>query len=263
LIVEIPWGRHSCLPGKSVNDLVADAFSLAAPARGIFSSAAVAKITGMIITIDGPAGSGKSTAARGLAARLGFEFLDTGAMYRAVAFALRRADIDFADAPRVSRLLADFHLEMPPGRIELNGEEITRLIRTPEIASDSSKVAVHAHVRSYLVEQQRKIARGRNMVCEGRDQGTVVFPQAERKFFLVADPVARAERRYHEMRSRGLAVDLECVLADQRERDARDESNAISPLHPADDAIVIDTSEMTAGQVLARLEEDVRRCLPG
>jgi cytidylate kinase len=217
----------------------------------------------MIITIDGPAGSGKSTAAKGLAARLGFEFLDTGAMYRAVAFALRRAGIDFADAVRVTGWLAEFHLEMPPGRIELNGEEITRLIRTPEIAQASSQVATHAHVRTYFVNQQRKIARGRNMVCEGRDQGTVVFPEAECKFFLVADPVARAERRYLEMIGRGLAVNRETVLADQRERDARDESNAIAPLHPADDAIIIDTSFMTAEQVLARLEEDVRRCHPG
>jgi cytidylate kinase len=217
----------------------------------------------MIITIDGPAGSGKSTAAKGLAARLGFEFLDTGAMYRAVAFALRCADIDFADAARVTRLLATFHLDMPPGRIELNGEEITKLIRTPEIAQASSQVATHAHVRGYLVDQQRKIARGRNMVCEGRDQGTVVFPHAIRKFFLIADPVARAERRYREMIGRGLNVTRENVLTDQRERDARDESNAIAPLHPADDAIIIDTSSMTAEQVLARLEEDVRQCLPG
>lgn len=217
----------------------------------------------MIITIDGPAGSGKSTAARALATRLGFEFLDTGAMYRALAFALRRAGIDFADASGVRRLLIDFHLEMPPGRIELNGEEITKLIRTPEIAADSSRVAVHAHVRDYLVAQQRKIAAGRDMVCEGRDQGTVVFPEARCKFFLVADAEARARRRYEEMRGRGLDVAFENVLKDQHERDARDTANAIAPLRPAADAIIIDTSDMTAEQVLARLEGDVRRCHPG
>lgn len=217
----------------------------------------------MIITIDGPAGSGKSTAARGLAARLGFEFLDTGAMYRAVALALRRAGIEFGDTDEVRTFLQGLHIEMRPGRIELNGEDVTTVIRTPEIASDSSKVAVYAAVRKHLVEEQQRIGRGRNIVSEGRDQGTIVFPDAEVKFFLVADPVARARRRHREMLSRGIVVDFDKVLADQEERDDRDTSNAIAPLRPAPDAIVIDTSGMTAEEVLARLEEDVRRCRPG
>lgn len=214
----------------------------------------------MIVTIDGPAGSGKSTAARGLAARLGFEFLDTGAMYRAVAMALTRASIDFADESRARVHLTMLHLEMPPGRIVLNGEDISNTIRTPEIASASSKVAAFGYVRSYLVKQQQEIARGRDLVTEGRDQGTVVFPNAECKFFLTASTHARAQRRYEEMRRRDLDLAFDDVLAEQEERDRRDSSRSISPLRPAEDAFVIDTSDMTIEQVIDRLEGEVRRC---
>lgn len=214
----------------------------------------------MIVTIDGPAGSGKSTAARGLAASLGFDFLDTGAMYRAVALALTRAGIDFADEARGAVHLETLKIDMPPGRIVLNGEDISRTIRTPELASASSKVAAFAYVRTFLVEHQRTIARGRSMVCEGRDQGTVVFPDAECKFFLTASAQSRARRRFDEMRNRGLSVDFAAVLAEQEERDQRDLSRSIAPLRPAPDAIVIDTSDMSVEQTVARLEEDVRRC---
>jgi CMP/dCMP kinase len=217
----------------------------------------------MIVTIDGPAGSGKSTAARGLAARMGFEFLDTGAMYRAVALALRSRNIDFADEGRVSGFLDSVRFEMPPGRILLNGEDVSTAIRTPEIASASSKVAAYAHVRRFLVDQQRSIAAGRDMVCEGRDQGTVVFPDARWKFFLTASPASRAERRFQDMLRRGQITTLEQVIVEQDERDLRDSTRDVSPLRPAGDAITIDTSAMTPEQVLNRLEEEVRRCLRG
>jgi len=217
----------------------------------------------MIITIDGPAGSGKSTVARALAARLGFEFLDTGAMYRAVALALLRRDIDFDDDSKVIPALSDIRIEMLPGRILLNGEDISTVIRTPEIAAASSKVAAVAHIRHFLVQQQRDIARGRDMVCEGRDQGTVVFPDAVRKFFLTASVEARARRRFDDMRQRGQQVTLERVILEQNERDRRDSTRAASPLRPAEDAITIDTSDMSADEVLNRMEEDVRRCLRG
>jgi cytidylate kinase len=216
----------------------------------------------MIITIDGPAGSGKSTAARGLAQRLGFEFLDTGGMYRAVAFALTRADIDF-HSPRVPEVLNTLRLEMPPGRVLLNGEDVTTAIRTAEMNSASSKVAAVPAVRAFLVEQQRAIAKGRSMVCEGRDQGTVVFPDAICKFYLVADPVARARRRYGDLIARGQQVTFEQVLTEQIERDQRDSSRAVGPLTPAADAIHIDTSDLTPDQVLDRLEQEVRRCVRG
>jgi cytidylate kinase len=216
----------------------------------------------MIVTIDGPAGSGKSTAARGLAARLGFEFLDTGAMYRAIALGLRRRGINF-DSPRVGEALAQLHVEMPPGHVLLNGEDVTTAIRTPEITAASSKVAVVAAVREHLAREQRLAAAGRKMVCEGRDQGTFVFPDAECKFFLTASPQARAQRRLRERLARGEAVTLESVLAEQTERDQRDSSRNLAPLMPADAAIVIDTSDMTLEEVLDRLEREVRRCAPG
>ena len=217
----------------------------------------------MIVTIDGPAGSGKSSAARGLSYRLGFEFLDTGAMYRVVALALTRANIDFADRERVDPFLAALSMEMLPGRVLLNGEDVTVEIRTPEISAAASKVAAFAHVRRDLVEQQRVIARKRRFVCEGRDQGTVAFPDAECKFFLTASPESRAERRHRELIERGQDIALEQVLAEQHERDDRDSSRDVAPLRPADDAIVIDTSHMTLEQVLDRMEGEVRRCLPG
>jgi cytidylate kinase len=214
----------------------------------------------MIVTIDGPAGSGKSTAARALAARLGFEYLDTGAMYRAVALGLARRRIDPADAPAVEAALAGLRIEMPPGRVLLNGEDVTGLIRTPEVSQGASKVAVLPAVRRFLAGEQRRVAAGRDMVCEGRDQGTFVFPDAACKVFLTADPRARAGRRYRELLARGEKVTLEDVLKAQQERDARDASRDLAPMRPAADAVVLDTTHLTPDEVLARLEEVTRKC---
>ena len=217
----------------------------------------------MIVTIDGPAGSGKSTAAKTLAARLGFEYLDTGAMFRAVGLALLRRGIDPADGERIPPVLPDLRLDMPPGRVFLNGEDITPLIRTPEVSSAASKVAVHPAVRRFLAAQQRAVAAGRDMVCEGRDQGTAVFPDAFRKFFLTADPRARAERRWRELLARGDPVSFEEVLHAQEERDRRDASRDLAPMVPAPDAVILDTTRLAIEQVIDRLEQEVRRCLPG
>ena len=214
----------------------------------------------MIVTIDGPAGSGKSTAARGLAARLGFDFLDTGAMYRAVAVALARRGTDPADDLGVELALTDIHIEMPPGRVLLNGEDVTAAIRTPAASQGASKVAVIPAVRAFLAAEQRRIAAGRDMVCEGRDQGTFVFPDAAFKFFLTADPRARAVRRLHELEARGERHTLEEVLSAQQERDARDASRDLAPMRPAADAVILDTTDLSPDEVLARLEEVVRRC---
>src|SRR2546430_6492608 len=148
----------------------------------------------MIVTIDGPAGSGKSSAARELARRLGFEFLDTGAMYRAVSFALRRDGVDETDPAALAAWLPTLRMEVPPGVVRLDGEDIAGRIRTPEITALASRLAAVPAVRHFLVRLQRQAAVGRDLVCEGRDQGTVVFPDAERKFFLDADRTERAVR---------------------------------------------------------------------
>jgi cytidylate kinase len=215
----------------------------------------------MIVTIDGPAGSGKSTAARGLASRLGFEFLDTGSMYRAVALALNRLGVAY-EAPEVESLLAGIHVDMEPGKVLLDGEEVTQLIRTPDLSSGASKVATVPCVRHYLVKQQRQIARGRQMVCEGRDQGTVVFPHAECKFFLVASPLSRARRRMQDLLSRGHQTTLEVVLREQEERDQRDSSRSVGALRPAEDAIHLDTSDLSIDEVLNWMEQRVRERCP-
>ena len=215
----------------------------------------------MIVTIDGPAGSGKSTAARMLADRLGFEFLDTGAMYRAVALALTRRGIDLADLPRVEAALPAIHLEMPRGKVLLNGEDVSTAIRSPDASQGASRVAVIPAVRRHLATEQRRLAEGHNFVCEGRDQGSFVFPQAECKFFLTAEPRARAERRHHELLAKGERVSLDEVLASQAERDARDAARDLAPMHPADDALILDTTHLTSEAVIERLLAEVAtRC---
>src|SRR5262245_23381720 len=145
----------------------------------------------MIITIDGPAGAGKSSAARTLAQRLGFEFLDTGAMYRAIALAALRVGVPLRDETALAAFVETVHLEVPPGRILLNGEDVSCEIRTVKVTTATGAVADSPAVRRHLVVLQRTVANDRNMVCEGRDQGTIVFPDADCKFFLVADPKER------------------------------------------------------------------------
>lgn len=213
----------------------------------------------MIVTIDGPAGAGKSTAARELARRLGFAFLDTGAMFRAVAVAAGRRGVALDDSAGLAALLGEMRLEMPAGRVVLDGEDISGLIRTPEVSQGASKVAASAVVRPFLAELQRHIARGRDIVCEGRDQGTVVFPDAGCKFFLTADAEVRLRRRAEELEAKGQRVDLGELRRAQAERDARDAGRALAPLRPADDAVRIDTTGLALGEVVARLEAEVRR----
>ena len=216
----------------------------------------------MIVTIDGPAGAGKSTAARALARRLGFDFLDTGAMYRAVTLAALRAGCDLDSEEALADLVAGLTLELPPGHVLLNGEDVSQAIRAPEVSVATGKVASSPAVRRRLSELQRALAAGRNIVCEGRDQGTIVFPDAARKFFLVADPVERARRRHHELLARGQAVAWEDLLAAQQARDARDAARAIAPMVPADDALLLDSTGLTLEQVVDRMEQEVRRCTP-
>jgi cytidylate kinase len=217
----------------------------------------------MIVTIDGPAGSGKSSASRKLAARLGFEFLDTGAMYRAVTLAGLRTGCDFSDEQAVARLLADFRLEMAAGRVTVNGEDVTAAIRTAEVTAASRLAANAPAVRRHLNILQRAYAQGKDIVTEGRDQGTIVFPDAACKFFLTADETERARRRVEEMNARGEAVTLEQVLEAQRERDRRDAARDIAPMKPAADAVTLDTTGLSLEQVVERMEREVRRCQAG
>lgn len=208
----------------------------------------------MIITIDGPAGAGKSTAARGLAKRLGFEFLDTGAMYRAVGWACLQRGIDLHDEARVADVAAVVKLELHDSHVICDGQDISAAIRTADSSKAASVVAANPGVRSAMVNQQRATAAGQNFVTEGRDQGSVVFPNAACKFFLTADARERATRRQVELEQRGFFTPLDRVLAEIHDRDHRDQTREASPLVKAEDAIEIDTSRKTPSEVLDELE---------
>lgn len=212
----------------------------------------------MIVTIDGPAGTGKSTVARRLAERLGFAFLDTGAMYRAIAARCLSDGIDPDDALGVARLARSATISFEQGRTLIDGEDITGDLRTGPTTEAASRIAQIVEVREALIRQQRDWSRGRDVVSEGRDQGTVAFPHAELKFFLDADPAVRAERRQEELRQKGEIVDLAALLAEQTARDERDRTREVAPLRPADDAVCVDTTNLPVEEVIARLESTVR-----
>lgn len=211
-------------------------------------------LTGMVITIDGPAGAGKSTVARELARRLGFEFLDTGAMYRAVAWACLQRQIDLTDSSRVVKVAASLLLDATEHAIHCNGEDVTLAIRSREVSHSASIVAAIPGVRIEMVRLQRLSADGRNIVTEGRDQGSVVFPDAECKFFVTASAERRAERRQQELSERGQRPILEDVLAEIIARDERDRTRDIAPLVEPENAITVDSSDMPAAAVIDRLE---------
>ncbi len=212
----------------------------------------------MIVTIDGPAGAGKSSAARMLAHKLGFDFLDTGAMYRAVTWAALRARLDLTDSSSLEGLLETLNLQLCGAAVILNGEDITGPIRTPEVTAASAAIASSIVVRRRLVHWQRQLAQGRSIVCEGRDQGTVVFPDAGCKFFLVADPRERAARRHRELVARGEQIAFDELLSAQQARDRRDLERTIAPMVPAADAIHLDSTGLSINEVVERMETIVR-----
>lgn len=215
--------------------------------------------TRFIVAIDGPAGAGKSTIARALATALGFVYIDTGAMYRAVALRAVRASGDLSDETSMSECARACSIELlPDNRVLLDGEDVSGAIRTPEIAQAASKVSALPGVRCAMVALQRKLAESNSVVMEGRDIGTVVFPDAQAKVFLDASPEVRAARRVLEMRQKGIDADPARIAAEIRERDHRDSNRAEAPLTLAPGADYVDTSDMTPEQVIAALLQLVR-----
>jgi CMP/dCMP kinase len=215
-----------------------------------------------VVAIDGPAGAGKSTVARALASQLGYTFLDTGALYRTVAFVARERQIPWHDGNAVGTLAAGleilFHNDGPKTRVLAAGQDVTDEIRRAEISEGASRVSALPEVRAGLLEVQRRVARSADVVAEGRDVGTVVFPAAQAKFFLIADAETRAQRRTLELKAAGRPAVFEEVLADMRVRDARDSQRDVAPLRKADDAIEIDSSGLLPDQVIERMIALVR-----
>jgi CMP/dCMP kinase len=212
-----------------------------------------------VVTIDGPAGAGKSTVARRLSDSLGWRFLDTGAMYRAVTLAGLRSGLDLVNESVLADLVEAVRVAMPPGSVLLDGRDVTEEIRSVEVTEASRFVADSPAVRRRLMDWQRAFAQEQDVVTEGRDQGTLVFPDAYRKYYLTATEEERARRRLADYRARGQGdgITFESVLRDLRARDARDAERAIAPMKPAPDAILVDSSGMSIEEVVARLVEDV------
>lgn len=220
-----------------------------------------------VVAIDGPTAAGKSTVARGVARRLGLLYVNTGAMYRSVAIAALRRRVDLGDADAVTRLADSIVIELRPAatggelgnRVLVDGEDVTEAIRTPEASDGASRVSVIPGVRTAMVARQRAMGADGGVVMEGRDIGTVVFPDADVKVFLKASLEARARRRHAELLARGQVVDLEEVRRTEAERDRRDETRAHSPLRPAEGAVVLDSTTMTADEVVEAVVRLVRK----
>ena len=221
-----------------------------------------------IITIDGPSGAGKSTISKLLAARLHYTYLDTGAMYRVVGLRVSRSGLDL-DAESVReklvKLLADLEMTLAPGgegeetRAFMQGEDVSDIIRRPEMAMVASRVSAEPEVRKKLTEMQRAIGNKGAIVAEGRDMGTIVFPEARYKFFLDASPEERARRRQKQLLEQGCVVDYDEIFTQIRKRDRDDSNRSLAPLKPAADAIVIDTSRMSIDEVVSFMLEMINK----
>lgn len=215
------------------------------------------------VAIDGPSGAGKSTLARAAAKELGLLYVDTGAIYRTVALHALRRGVEPKDAAGLAALLPETGVTMeydPDGlqRMFLNGEDVTDLIRTQEVSMAASSLSAHPAVRSFLLEMQRDMARRHSVIMDGRDIGTVVLPGADVKIFLTAGSEARARRRWLELQQRGTPRDFDQLLRETRERDENDMNRAAAPLRPAEDAVTLDTTELSFQESLARMIEIIR-----
>ena len=218
----------------------------------------------LVVAIDGPAGAGKSTVSRRLAVRLGYRLLDTGAIYRAVALTAQRQGISWDDGAALAGIARALDIDFAfdgadTNTVSLGGEDVSTAIRTPEISQGASRVSALPEVREALLDLQRRLGAQGGVVAEGRDIGTVVFPDAGVKFFLTASPHVRARRRTDELRAAGKVVDEAATLLEILERDERDSSRAAAPLKQADDAVLVDSSGVAADEVVSRMEAEVRR----
>ncbi len=212
----------------------------------------------MIVTIDGPAGAGKSSIAKTVAERLGFEFLDTGSLYRAMTLAAIRAQVDFENSKEIVEFSSGVEICWNGTQVLLNGEDVSEQIRTPTVTDAIRFIADLPEIRARLSEIQRQVAIGRNVVTEGRDQGSEVFTDAECKIFLTASPEERARRRHQQLADMGRPLPLEEILRAQDQRDEEDRQRPIGSLRPADDAIIIDSDGMSSEQVLELILKTVQ-----
>lgn len=217
------------------------------------------------IAIDGPAGAGKSTIARALAAQIGFIYVDTGALYRTVGLFMLRAGVDPADAeavvPRLDGVQIALTFSEGEQHVLLSGEDVSEAIRTPEVSMAASAVSAIPAVRAFLLSLQKELAAANNVIMDGRDIGTVILPDAQLKIFLTASPQARAQRRFAQLQEKGEAVSYDEVLRDIQKRDEQDMTRAAAPLKPAPDARLVDTSNCTLEESIARVRELVRDVL--
>lgn len=209
----------------------------------------------IIIAIDGPSSAGKGTVAKIVAQKLGFAYLDTGAMYRSVALAIKNNEIGIDDESKISKILNSTKIDLYRDGggnfvVELNGKDVSKEIRTPEISRLSSDVAKKQSVRSYLLKLQREFGQNSNIVAEGRDMGTHVFPDADIKFFIDASVEERTKRRYLQLQQAGINVDINNLRKDIENRDNQDKNRKIAPLHPASNAVIIDTTNLEIDQVV-------------
>jgi cytidylate kinase len=218
----------------------------------------------LVVAIDGPSGAGKSTAGRALARQLGYVFLDTGAMYRALALKALRAGVALHAEAELAELLRGTRIELALGGdlVRLDGEDVSAAIRTQEVSGAASRVSVHPAVRRLMVARQQEMGRAGGIVLDGRDVGTVVFPRADVKFYVDADPRRRAERRHAELASAGAASDVAAIEREIRERDHADSTRPDSPLTRAPDAVYLDTTALGPDEVVRRMaaavEEELR-----
>jgi cytidylate kinase len=210
------------------------------------------------VAIDGPSGAGKSTVAKLLAVRLGIEYIDTGAMYRAAALYMLRENVDITDKTELEKAVSEINIDFDKGRTMLNGEDVSGLIRTPEVTKFASESSALAPVREKLVALQRRMGLEKSVVLDGRDIGTNVFPDAEHKFFLTASPEIRAQRRFDEMVQNGENPDFNKVLIAINVRDYDDSHRDLNPLMQADDAVLITADDMSAEEVVDAIARDVK-----